>query len=106
MQQRNPHTNWPTIEQILDRAPLQIAPDSSVLEAISLMSRGKEGSCVLVVEGQKRDKKPPTKIVRGNRVGFCKPKILFSYSDYENHSSTASSFVLVLREGVSRSKFI
>jgi CBS domain-containing protein len=49
--QRNPYINCPTIEQIIDRAPLQIPPDSSVLEAISLLSRGQEGSCVLVVEG-------------------------------------------------------
>ncbi|MGL5059115.1 MAG: PAS domain S-box protein, partial [Microcoleus sp.] len=39
------------LEQILDRAPLQVAPDTSILDAIALMSQGQESNCVLVVDG-------------------------------------------------------
>jgi CBS domain-containing protein len=47
----NSFKNWLTLEEIVDRAPLQVTPNTSVLEAIALMS-GKQGEgCVLVVDG-------------------------------------------------------
>jgi PAS domain S-box-containing protein len=49
--QTNPPVDWPVLEQILDRAPLQVPPDTSILDAITLMSQGRESSCVLVVDG-------------------------------------------------------
>lgn len=43
--------NWLTLEQILDRAPLQVMPDTSILDAIVLMSQGQENNCILVADG-------------------------------------------------------
>jgi two-component system, cell cycle sensor histidine kinase and response regulator CckA len=40
----------PKLEVLIDRAPLTVTPDTSVMDAIALMSRDKESSCVLIVE--------------------------------------------------------
>lgn len=48
----NSFENWPTLEQIVDRTPLQVTPDTSVLEAVALMDN-QDRSCALVVDGFK-----------------------------------------------------
>ncbi|MGL5060359.1 MAG: CBS domain-containing protein, partial [Microcoleus sp.] len=47
--QTKPLIDRPTLEQIVDRAPLQVPPDATILDAILLMSQGQQ-SCVLVVD--------------------------------------------------------
>jgi CBS domain-containing protein len=40
----------PKLEVLIDRAPLIVTPDTSVMDAIALMSRDKQSSCVLIVK--------------------------------------------------------
>ncbi|MDZ8052922.1 MAG: PAS domain S-box protein [Aulosira sp. ZfuVER01] len=47
----NSFKKCPTLEEIVDRAILQVKPDTSVLEAAVLMSQEQAKGCVLVVDG-------------------------------------------------------